>query len=1142
MMELKNESLNLKDLKQLRHRFVEFTSLLRWSISEKQEGLLRFTESENQKLEKLHEELNNLREWAKKLKEVEEWTVWEVSVIIDWEELCFLSDWSFLPFENNRLEADLLELIKKKEEEISIKREKLSLQISEIQSEIDELDKVWKGNIEALKKINQNNEKSNNKSSPEDVLSFLDKINEEDYFFTRMKELCETPWVFNEYKKFLEKNREWISAIEKWEEKLEEVFKVEKDIEILENAILEIKVIAYSEYRVVNTAELSKISQIQDYINREKVKLDELLSIREIAMAYRFYILKKYKLELDTRWFINFPSRKKVINQIVERILLWWNVFLTWPTWTWKTVLAKEAVKIIEEVLRVVNEKWDNEDSLKRNDIEIVEISWSKLLDELEECECAVVSGHEWVTNSDLVMYSKLKGKIETTKELSLLLRAWASWKIPIIDEINLIPEATLMRLKEMVTRRPGWFFPQEDPSIAVKIRTTSIIWTWNVSEKDENREDIWSACLRIFIWKQLWYLSSSEKHDACIVQLMRPEWYIDGISRKELSKGWVIYALIKAIDEIEDSYIWKWSWHKVKWKTWVYLQKAVLETWKMMELLRWAKESWIWFTNFIKRGLIEFTSNGWYTRDDTLLLIQILNKHWLIWKEHLEDLKRENPYFAESDIKSELWYNPESKFKEKEPEIISPNQLITLNPDEIKDFDNLESIDKWKQEREFISNLKNEVEILLLTDFENDDNLLELLEVLKYVEEMINKDKDYNIEDRNLECITIILWYAKMIDEINTIAKFGGKWEEFYKKIEAMDTGWLLKNTKKAKEEKEKLIENTRLTNFIRNSRNELKRNYLENWIIESIGWEIKWLKMNDDEEKDRIFKNALKRLNMDDIEIVSKKEILMKFWKLDSFEVKVNWESFIAIEVPSKLDWRQIKKLKLFDLILYNVWKNEDNRKNFYETYFGEEFLNQDISTEEMPYIIYWKKPIELEIDTNKELPENTNSKYWIPSVIQWIKKWFKSSNLLYEAILLEIIMDNVYLDEKYETYLDDNRERKTKSIDERSIVKPWYEADSDKEISERMRDYFADIEKELWIDVNDYYEEKRISKKTAHAGCFVTPKWIVSEFIMWRNWNGFWTQWTVAGALSINFKIPDKKTYDREVDKVVRMRYSI
>jgi hypothetical protein len=273
-----------------------------------------------------------------------------------------------------------------------------------------------------------------------------------------------------------------------------------------------------------------------------------MLKYKEIAYAYRHYKLKKYKEQLDTTWFVITPSRQKIIDETIENILLGKNVLLTWPTGTWKTVLAIQAVKTIAKKLKI----WFSEISGKLLTDEI--INNPKTSEELDEF-VSVLSWHSGITPSEFIakMWLKWDDKwwTQTYTQLGKVLKAFVDGNVPVIDEIDLIPNDVLMRIKHLFTLKPWKYYsPQEDNNQKYKLLTTSLIATANIkSEKHPDRQETDPAIIRLFTWIEVKYLPPEETYDLALSNLMEKQWFVYWVWENSLvDENWPLFLLITAL------------------------------------------------------------------------------------------------------------------------------------------------------------------------------------------------------------------------------------------------------------------------------------------------------------------------------------------------------------------------------------------------------------------------------------------------------------------------------------------------------------------------------------------------------------------------------------------------------------------
>jgi hypothetical protein len=506
--------------------------------------------SKNNYRELLEDDFKSLKRLKKWLEWLNDWISEDVAIILDWQERKFNID------EKSKLE----QLIEGKEKEYKEMREDL---------------KSWS---DKYIKSTKNWENIDNFSVPEldfdALLSWDFDINDT---LNKIRELYSDEWVRQLYNEELNGRKEGFELLEDWEKELKEVFIVEAKIEKAKKIILDIKREAFLEWKKLKTDKNHFIKNIRKLINDEELKLNNLLKNREVATSYRFDTLKRYKKDLDSTWFVNVPSRKIIVDEWIEILLLWENLSLSWPTWTGKTELAKTI------------------NSVLFNDDNSIVLSWH-----------SGITTAEFIAKATLIPDWKWDMGIHT--QLWKLLKAFVNWKIPIIDEIDLIPNDVLMRVKNLFTK-PKTYSPQEDWDTEYKLKSNTIIATKNIkSEKHPDREKTDWAIVRLFEWVQVPYLAEEEAYDIALCSLMEPEWYIENISLEELQECWILFNLIKSLKDIEESYLWKGGSLRVTIsesdKSWLFLQDAILETWKFVGIFEWFKDSNMSFKEFINLKL----------------------------------------------------------------------------------------------------------------------------------------------------------------------------------------------------------------------------------------------------------------------------------------------------------------------------------------------------------------------------------------------------------------------------------------------------------------------------------------------------------------------------------------------------------
>ncbi len=473
-----------------------------------------------------------LEEDFKLLKKLKRWLKWlqdgskeKVDAILDWEKVEYTKETT----------SSLEELVKKKEEEYSKKRD-------EIKSAVDMYVKweLWEDVISSL----------STESDDLDLDAILDPREVEIDTLERMRELYSDQNIRESYLQELEDRKDNFEMLYDWKKGLEKVLKIEETIKKAKKFILWLRIKSFVTHKALTPAQVGKIKQIQSLIAKEENKKTELLQSRETATVHRLWDLKRYRKDLEDKGFITFPSRQKIIDEVIEKLVMWENVLLSWPTWTGKTVLAIKALESLN--IGYSDISWKTlADDIKAYNWEKKKKSW--VVDEF----AMILSGHSWITASEFIAKPALKWQIETTTELWRLLKAFVDWKVPVIDEIDLIPNDVLMRVKHLFTLKP-WseYAPQEDGNRIFTLNSTWIIAT----AKHPDREELDPAIVRLFKWVQVPYFTEDETYDLALANLMEKWGFIYDLDKESLWKDNILYNLVKALKEIEDSYLWKWT------------------------------------------------------------------------------------------------------------------------------------------------------------------------------------------------------------------------------------------------------------------------------------------------------------------------------------------------------------------------------------------------------------------------------------------------------------------------------------------------------------------------------------------------------------------------------------------------------
>ncbi len=668
--------------------------------------------------------IKRLKRWLEWLKN---WSKNKVKDIIDWEEVEYKKE------ETSKLEK----IIKEKEKKYNEKKDELKKWI--------DLYIRWK-----LWEDFENNGIEEDDDSLDYILSEWLEVND----LERIRELYSNEDVRSLYLDELNKRKDKFEIINNWKKGVFEILKIESTIKKAEKIILSLRIKSFISGKSLNPAEVSKIKQIQKKIKQEERKINQLLNSRENATVYRLNKLKNWKKELEDSGFVTFESRKKIIDEWIENIIMWENVILTWATWTWKTVLALKILKIL-----------------------------------YPDYSPRVISWHSWITTSEFIAKPILKSDWKwwttTWTQLWKLLKSFVEWSIPVIDEIDLIPNDILMRVKHLFTLKP-WdkYSPQEDWDEEYILKKASVISTANIkSEKHPDREELDPAIVRLYKWIQIPFLSKEEAYDLAIMNLMESQGYIYWLSKEELWKEWILFNLIKALKEIEDSYLWKWSDLSIslRWsdKSWVYLQKAILETWNFISMFKWFKESWLSFKQFIKTKIVKFISNESYPLSDRLLLIKIFSQNWLIIKSDIWLLEDRMIDVDRDDLDRNIMSDNDI-FKDSGTKFIDSYDLANLDPYEIRKLDEIGFSDNNKKQKKFLqylarSSVKNEW----------NKNRYEIGVIANRLLEDMEWKKDFEISKEDIDSLIELAWKSGFENDFAEVIK--NLWWYFLEKFEAV-------------------------------------------------------------------------------------------------------------------------------------------------------------------------------------------------------------------------------------------------------------------------------------------------------------------------------------------------------------------
>jgi len=370
------------------------------------------------------------------------------------------------------------------------------------------------------------------------------------------------------------------------------------------------------------------------------------------------------------------------------------------------------------------------------------------------------------------------------------LLKAFEEWKIPLIDELDVIPNDTLMRIKHLFTLKPWQLYsPQEDWETEYIMQNTCVVATANIkSAKHPNREDIDPAILRLFDTLHITYLPKAEAYDLALINLMEKQGFISWVWINELDnkEKSLLPLLVYCLKEIEQNYLGTSWWESiVNWdssKEEMYLKKAILEIWKFIWLFTWFKESGHSFVDYIKKWVIESCTNTAYPISDRLILIKIFSSKWFIVKQDLQSLLERMDDISEADLDKNI-ITEKNKFETSDIGFVDEYELANLDPYKVRNLDKLDLINSISPILWLLKKLSNDV--LGLDDSNEKEKLQSLiLDLLEKFE--VNKWYILEIEEKN--SLIELLYVLRQKDWIFKFEESDDFIEELCKKLYVYD------------------------------------------------------------------------------------------------------------------------------------------------------------------------------------------------------------------------------------------------------------------------------------------------------------------------------------------------------------------
>ncbi len=419
-----------------------------------------------------------------------------------------------------------------------------------------------------------------------------------------------------------------------------------------------------------------------------------------------------------------------------------------------------------------------------------------------------VLSGNSWMTVGEISAKLGLEwdGKwwTRTTTQMGKLLKAMSQGKLPIFDEINLVPTDTIMRIKHLFTLKPGEeFSPQEGQWEIIDIENPTAVATGNLWSKYE-RNKIDPAVLRLFWGIEATYFDRNETYDIALISLMDKEGFITGVDKWFLEGNQApLIKLIEALKHIEDNYMGKWSELVIDNKKDNRLKEAILDIGNFVKMFKNYGLDDKQIQLYTKDNIIKFVTNTWYNVEDRKILITIFAQKWLITRSDIPAiLARNDSDLTEEILRSCMQGNTDALNTSKSWfSFIDPYELAMLDPYQQRNFDKLPATGKTKILAEVIENIRQNI-LIKDNDYYKGD-LEQAIHTL--YQDSIEKE----IDTLDIDLMARIffglykLGMEKFIEKFGKLAQFDVYKKAFQKKVEEHE------NMLKEKDKLEKAAEN---------------------------------------------------------------------------------------------------------------------------------------------------------------------------------------------------------------------------------------------------------------------------------------------------------------------------------------------
>ncbi len=343
-----------------------------------------------------------------------------------------------------------------------------------------------------------------------------------------------------------------------------------------------------------------QLSEIQSKRQQIQERIIELQEDPEIAAEIRIRQLLEYKRQMEKYGFVETPSRKAYMQEIMERWQQGSHVMLTGPTGTGKT-----------ELFRQIGRKFWGHDLSRTLVSGTGDVTSYTLFGKPKGMEKTESGGLDIITAPGKVSYAMEHGQ-------------------PVIfDEFNAIETNTRLRLKALYNYKPGEvYYAQEDSGEDIDIHYGYHIGaTANIKgEKHKERFDLDQAENRVFKQIYVEYLPQEELFDVCLAEM------IDSRGRLNLGIQDIeaLQRLVAAATWIQDAYLGKQTQvfeqgQAATGKKGV-LKEAVLDPGQVLQILKGFKQSRAKgenFQEFIEKGLIGFINKEGYPEKDRKLMLE---------------------------------------------------------------------------------------------------------------------------------------------------------------------------------------------------------------------------------------------------------------------------------------------------------------------------------------------------------------------------------------------------------------------------------------------------------------------------------------------------------------------------------------